>query len=83
VEIGAGCTIGAGTGIGMIRIENNVRTLPGTTVSPYLARIRAGSIVGYDPPSVKLPDAVSPLTVQTHHQPRVIIAPVDRNDDWA
>ena len=31
IEIGAHCTIGAGTGIGPIRIEDNVRTLPGTT----------------------------------------------------
>lgn len=60
VEIGSNCIIGAGTGIGMIRIEDNVRTLPGTTVSPFLARIRAGSIVGYDPPSVKLPETGSP-----------------------
>jgi acetyltransferase-like isoleucine patch superfamily enzyme len=55
VEIGSNCTIGAGTGIGPIRIEDNVRTLPGTTLSPYLARIRAGSVVGYAPPPVKLP----------------------------
>lgn len=57
IEIGNNCTIGAGTGIGMIKIEDNVRTLPGTTVSPYLARIRAGSVVGYSPPPVKLPEA--------------------------
>lgn len=56
IEIGAHCTIGAGTGIGPVRIENNVRTLPGTTISPYLARVRAGSVVGYAPPPVKLPD---------------------------
>ncbi|MBI5471023.1 MAG: hypothetical protein HY961_01615 [Ignavibacteriae bacterium] len=56
IEIGSNCTIGAGTGIGMIKIEDNVRTLPGATVSPYLARIRAGSVVGYDPPSVKAPE---------------------------
>ena len=56
VEIGSHCTIGAGTGIGPIRIEDDVRTLPGTTLSPYLARIRSGSVVGYDPPSVKLPE---------------------------
>ena len=56
VEIGANCTIGAGTGIGPMLIEDNVRTLPGTTLSPYLARIRAGSVVGYCPPPVKLPD---------------------------
>ena len=57
IEIGAHCTIGAGTGIGPIRIEDNVRTLPGTTLSPYLARVRAGSVVGYVPPPVKLPGA--------------------------
>ncbi|MEW6510912.1 MAG: hypothetical protein AB1428_08150 [Bacteroidota bacterium] len=56
VEIGSHCTIGAGTGIGPIKIEDNVRTLPGTTLSPYLARIRAGSVVGYAPPPVKLPE---------------------------
>jgi len=57
VEIGANCTIGAGTGIGPILIEDNVRTLPGTSLSPYLARIRAGSVVGYAPPPVKSPEA--------------------------
>jgi acetyltransferase-like isoleucine patch superfamily enzyme len=56
VEIGSHCTIGAGTGIGPIRIEDNVRTLPGTTLSPYLARVRAGSVVGYNPPPVAIPD---------------------------
>jgi hypothetical protein len=83
VEIGAGCIIGAGTGIGMIRIEDNVRTLPGTTVSPYLARIRAGSVVGYDPPSVRLPETLSPSAVETHDQARMIVAPVDGNDNRA
>jgi acetyltransferase-like isoleucine patch superfamily enzyme len=61
VEIGSNCTIGAGTGIGPILIEDNVRTLPGTTLSPYLVRVRAGSVVGYNPPPVKLP--------QTNPQP--------------
>ncbi len=65
VEIGSNCTIGAGSGIGIIRIEDNVRTLPGTTVSPYLARVRAGSVVGYDPPSVKLPDAAGPTPLSS------------------
>jgi len=55
VEIGSNCTIGAGTGIGPMLIENNVRTLPGTTLSPYLVRVRSGSVVGYAPPPVKLP----------------------------
>jgi acetyltransferase-like isoleucine patch superfamily enzyme len=53
VEIGSNCLIGAGTGIGPIKIEDNVRTLPGTTLSPYLVRIRAGSVVGYNPPPVR------------------------------
>ncbi len=66
VEIGANCTIGAGTGIGPMLIEDNVRTLPGTTLSPYLARVRAGSVVGYNPPPVKLPDA-SPQSPPAHH----------------
>lgn len=57
IEIGANCIIGAGTGIGPIRIEDGVRTLPGTTLSPYLARVRAGAVVGFMPPPVKLPDA--------------------------
>ncbi len=65
VEIGSNCTIGAGTGIGMIRIEDNVRTLPDTTVSPFLARIRAGSVVGYDPPSVKLPEVTQVMKAQS------------------
>jgi hypothetical protein len=56
IEIGSNCIIGAGTGIGPMLIEDNVRTLPGTTLSPYLVRVRAGSVVGYNPPPVKLPD---------------------------
>jgi hypothetical protein len=60
VEIGANCIIGAGTGIGPIRIEDGVRTLPGTTLSPYLGRVRAGSVVGYNPPSVRLPEPAQP-----------------------
>ena len=56
IEIGANCKIGAGTGIGPIKIEDGVRTLPGTTVSPYLVRVRSGAVVGYAPPPVKLPD---------------------------
>lgn len=62
VEIGSNCTIGAGTGIGPIKIEDNVRTLPGTTLSPYLVRVRAGSVVGYNPPPVKLHEADSKTT---------------------
>ncbi len=54
VEIGNNCKIGAGTGIGPIQIEENVRTLPGTTLSPYLAKVKSGSVVGWDPPTVKI-----------------------------
>lgn len=57
VEIGSHCVFGAGTGVGPIRIEDNVRTLPGTTLSPYLIRIRSGSVVGWNPPKVDRPDA--------------------------
>lgn len=57
VEIGSNCIIGGGTGIGPIKIEDGVRTLPGATLSPYLARVRAGSVVGFDPPHMRLPGA--------------------------
>lgn len=56
VEIGSHCTIGAGSGLGVIRIEDNVRVLPGTVVSPYFPRLRSGSVVGYAPPPVKRAD---------------------------
>lgn len=62
IEIGANCKIGAGTGIGPIKLEDGVRTLPGTTLSPYLVRVRAGSVVGYQPPPVKLPELSAPAS---------------------
>jgi len=55
IEIGQNCTIGAGTGMGPIQIEDNSRTLPGTTLSPYFSVIKSGSIVGWNPPNVKEP----------------------------
>ena len=48
IEIGERCTIGAGVGIGVIEIEEGVRILPGTVVSPYFPRIEAGAVVGYE-----------------------------------
>jgi len=53
IEIGRNCLLAAGTGIGPIRMEDGVRTLPGATLSPYLSRVKAGSIVGYAPPPVR------------------------------
>jgi len=41
-----------------------VRTLPGTTLSPYLVRVRAGSVVGFNPPPVKLPEAEAKSPVE-------------------
>jgi len=55
IEIGDNCKLSAGTGMGPIKIEDNVRTLPGTTLSPYLSRIKEGTVVGWDPPNVKEP----------------------------
>jgi hypothetical protein len=66
IEIGARCKIGAGTGIGPIKIEDGVRTLPGTTLSPYLVRIRAGAVVGFAPPPVKLPEPPVADSDSTH-----------------
>ena len=56
IEIGNNCKIGAGTGMGPVKIEDNVRTLPGATISPYLTVIKEGSVVGWDPPNVKTKD---------------------------
>lgn len=56
VEIGNNCTIGAGTGMGVIKIEDNVRTLPGTTLSPYMLKVKEGSVVGWNPPHVHHPN---------------------------
>lgn len=53
IEIGNNCKIGAGTGMGPIKIEDNVRTLPGATLSPYFSTIKNGSIVGWNPPTLK------------------------------
>ncbi len=55
IEIGENCKIGAGTGMGPIIIEDNVRTLPGTTLSPYFSKVKKGSIVGWNPPNLKVP----------------------------
>ena len=41
--------------MGPIQIEDNVRTLPGATLSPYLSKIKSGSVVGWNPPNVKEP----------------------------
>ena len=56
VEIGNNCKLGAGTGLGAIRIGNNVRTLPGTTLSPYLMKVKDGAVIGWNPPQVQFPD---------------------------
>jgi len=55
IEIGNNCVLGAGTGMGPIQIEDNVRTLPGTTLSPYFSKIKSGSVIGWNPPNVKEP----------------------------
>jgi acetyltransferase-like isoleucine patch superfamily enzyme len=55
IEIGKNCKFGAGTGMGPIKIEDNVRTLPGTTLSPYFSTIKEGSIVGWNMPGIKVP----------------------------
>jgi acetyltransferase-like isoleucine patch superfamily enzyme len=42
--------------MGVIRIGDNVRTLPGTTLSPYLIKVKDGAVVGWNPPHVQYPD---------------------------
>jgi hypothetical protein len=56
VEIGNDCILGAGTGIGVCRMGDGVRTLPGTIVSPYYPQVEAGAVVGYAPPPKTLPE---------------------------
>jgi hypothetical protein len=53
IEIGSNCKLASGTGIGPIQIGDNVRTLPGTILSPYFSKIKSGSVVGWDTPHVK------------------------------
>ena len=53
IEVGSNCTLAAGTGVGPIVIQDNVRTLPGTILSPYFLKIREGSIVGWNKPDVR------------------------------
>ena len=53
VEIGSNCILGAGTALGTIKIEDNVRTLPGTALSPYFIKVRSGSVIGWNPPPVQ------------------------------
>lgn len=59
IEIGSNCLLAGGSATGPIKIEDNVRTLPNTTLSPYLLRVRQGSIVGWNPPTVKSTDPES------------------------
>lgn len=56
IEIGSNCTLGAGTGVGPIRVDDNVRTLPGTTLSPYFVKIKSGAVVGWNPPPIQYAD---------------------------
>lgn len=56
VEIGRECTIGAGTGLGVMKMGDRVRTLPGTVVSPYFPRLESGAVVGFAPPPKKIAD---------------------------
>lgn len=55
IEIGKNCKFGAGTGMGPIKIEDNVRTLPGATLTPYFSHLKEGSLVGWDTPGIKVP----------------------------
>jgi acetyltransferase-like isoleucine patch superfamily enzyme len=65
IEIGKNCKFGAGTGMGPIKIEDNVRTLPGATLTPYFSVLKEGTIVGWDTPSIKIPKDSDPPEPQT------------------
>ncbi len=50
VKIANNCKLAAGTGMLMIELEDNVRTLPGTALSPYFLKVKKNSVVGYQKP---------------------------------
>ena len=52
VKIGDNCKLAAGTGMLMMELEENVRTLPGTALSPYFLKVKKNSVVGYQKPPV-------------------------------
>jgi len=64
IEIGSNCKLASGTGIGPIKIGDNVRTLPGTTLSPYFSKIKSGSVVGWATPHVKEINQEEPLVAE-------------------
>jgi len=73
VEIGSNCILGAGTGVGVCRMGDGVRTLPGTIVSPYYPRIETGAVVGYAPPPKVLPQEDKADAEETDEEgPRVV-----------
>ncbi|MDD5065799.1 MAG: hypothetical protein PHF84_02005 [bacterium] len=55
IQIGKNCKIASGAAMGFIRIEDDVRVLPNTTLSPYFTYLKSGSVVGFDPPAKKTP----------------------------
>ncbi|MBU1078684.1 MAG: hypothetical protein KKH98_15400 [Spirochaetes bacterium] len=55
IKIGNNCKIGAGTGMAFIRMEDDVRALPGTALSPYFTYLKKGTVVGFNPPPKKCP----------------------------
>ena len=80
VEIGKDCTLGAGTGVGVCRMGDGVRTLPGTVVSPYYPRIAPGATVGYSPPPIALPDAKGGEPVEVAEGPERTAATGDERE---
>ncbi len=57
INIGNNCIISAGATMGPIIIEDNVRILPSTTLSPYFTKLKSGSIVGWNKPNLQTPDS--------------------------
>ena len=47
----------AGAAMGPIIIEDNVRILPSTTLSPYFTKLRSGSVVGWNKPNLQTTDS--------------------------
>ena len=59
VTIGENCRVLASAIIGPINIENNVVVMVNTSLTPYFRRVKNGTVVGHDKPTVKNIDILS------------------------
>jgi acetyltransferase-like isoleucine patch superfamily enzyme len=59
VTIGENCRVLANSIMGPINIGNNVVVMVNTSLTPYFRRVKNGTVVGHDKPTVKNIDILS------------------------